>query len=233
MDDTLLIVNTDHGFLLAEHDWWAKCVMPFYNEIAHTPLFIWDPRSGKGGERRQALVQTIDLAPTILDYFGVTPPPDMQGVPLGETVANDKPVREAALYGLFGAQVNVTDGRYVYMRGPADPTHNEPLFNYTLMPTHMRGLFSLKELHTAAMHPPLPFTKDTPVMCIQAMQPRNRDLQANVLETLLFDLAVDPGQECPIDDPEVETMMTAHLVRLMRANDAPPEQFQRLGLGEA
>ncbi len=23
-DDTLLIVNTDHGFLLGEHDWWAK-----------------------------------------------------------------------------------------------------------------------------------------------------------------------------------------------------------------
>jgi len=42
--DTMLIVNTDHGFLLGEHGWWAKCVMPFYNEVAHTPLFIWDPR---------------------------------------------------------------------------------------------------------------------------------------------------------------------------------------------
>ena len=39
-DDTMLIVNTDHGFLLGEHDWWAKCVMPFYDEVAHTPLFI-------------------------------------------------------------------------------------------------------------------------------------------------------------------------------------------------
>ncbi|MBW7461088.1 sulfatase-like hydrolase/transferase, partial [Paenibacillus sepulcri] len=38
--DTLLIVNTDHGFLLGEHDQWAKCVQPFYNEVAHTPLFI-------------------------------------------------------------------------------------------------------------------------------------------------------------------------------------------------
>lgn len=23
-EDTLLIVNTDHGFLLGEHDWWGK-----------------------------------------------------------------------------------------------------------------------------------------------------------------------------------------------------------------
>jgi len=59
--DTMLIVNTDHGFLLGEHDMWAKCWMPFYNEVAHTPLFIWDPRCGAAGERRDALVQTIDL----------------------------------------------------------------------------------------------------------------------------------------------------------------------------
>ena len=229
-DDTLLIVNTDHGFLLAEHDWWAKCVMPFYNEIAHTPLFIWDPRHKKAGERRQSLVQTIDLPATVLDYFGIDLPPDMQGVPLGETVASDQPVREAGLYGLFGAQVNVTDGRYVYMRGPADPSHNEPLYNYTLMPTHMRSLFFLEELRTAEMYPPLPFTKDTPVMRIQAMQPRNKDLLANVLGTSLYDLQTDPGQEHPLDDPEIEAMMRAHLVRLMRENDAPAEQFERLGL---
>ena len=42
----------------------------------------------------------------------------MQGQPLAQTVADDTPVREAALFGMFGAQVNVTDGRYVYMRGP-------------------------------------------------------------------------------------------------------------------
>ncbi|HRR06958.1 MAG TPA: sulfatase, partial [Victivallales bacterium] len=36
-EDTMLIVNTDHGFLLGEHDWWGKCRMPFYNEIANTP----------------------------------------------------------------------------------------------------------------------------------------------------------------------------------------------------
>ncbi len=34
-DDTMLIVCTDHGFLLSEHDWWGKNRMPLYNEIAH------------------------------------------------------------------------------------------------------------------------------------------------------------------------------------------------------
>ena len=34
-DDTALIVSTDHGFPLGEHDWWAQNMMPCYNEVAH------------------------------------------------------------------------------------------------------------------------------------------------------------------------------------------------------
>ena len=60
--DTMLIVNTDHGFLLSEHGQWAKCHCPFYGEVAHTPLFIWDPRSRKQNVRTSQLVQTIDLS---------------------------------------------------------------------------------------------------------------------------------------------------------------------------
>ena len=56
----------------SEHDCCAKIVMPWYEEVAHTPFFVWDPRCGKKGERRQALVQpSIDLAPTILDFYGL------------------------------------------------------------------------------------------------------------------------------------------------------------------
>ena len=92
-DDTMLIGNTDHGFLRGEHDWWGKVMMPFYNEIAHTPLFIWDPRSGRKNERRQALVQTIDLCPTLLEFFGVDIPEDVLGKSLTDTIDHDAPVR--------------------------------------------------------------------------------------------------------------------------------------------
>ena len=69
-EDTLLVVWTDHGFLLSEHDCWAKMWMPFYEEVAHTPFFVWDPRCGKKGERRKALVQpSIDLGPDVAGFF--------------------------------------------------------------------------------------------------------------------------------------------------------------------
>lgn len=137
--DIMLIVNTDHGFLLGEHDLWAKCHCPFYNEIAHMPLFIWDPRSAVSGERRQSLVQTIDLPPTLLNFFNQPIPEDMQGLSLRETIKTDAPVREAGLFGLFGNSVSVTDGRYLYMR-EADYSYKGPRYEYTMMPTHIWGV---------------------------------------------------------------------------------------------
>ena len=223
--DTLLIVNTDHGFLLGEHDWWGKCVMPFYNEVAHMPLFVWDPRTGCAGERRKSLVQTIDIAPTLLEYFGVARPPDMQGAPLRATVASDAPVREAALFGMHGAHVNCTDGRYVYMRAPVNPD-NRPLFNYTLMPAHMRNSFPVSELQDIQLQAPFAFTKGCRTMKIAA-QPW---VNAHPFGTLLFDLSRDPHQEQPIRDGAIERRLADLLTRLMRANDAPAEQYQRLGL---
>ena len=223
-EDTMLIVCTDHGFLLGEHDWWAKIVAPFYNEVAHTPLFIYDPRSKRQGERASALAQMIDLPATLLEYFGAPLPDDMQGLPLREAVAADAPTREAVIYGVHGGHINVTDGRYVYMRAPN--AKNAPLFEYTLMPTHMRNLFSVEELKTIELAEPYPFTKGCQTMQIPTRSWRG----LHSLQTMLFDLQTDPHQENPIDDPEVEAMMVQHLVRLMQENDAPPEQFERLGL---
>lgn len=224
-EDTLLIVTTDHGFLLGEHDWWAKNVMPFYNEIARIPMFVWDPRAGVRGERRSGLVQLADLAPTLLDYFGVAVPERMLGVPLGGAVASDAPTHDAVLFGLHGAHVNVTDGKYVYMRAPASPD-NAPLYEYTLMPSHMSDMFRVEELREIALAEPFPFTRGVRTMRI----PARSYSQAHAFGTLLFDLEADPAQERPLADPEAERRMRGKLVELMRRCDAPAEQFERLGL---
>lgn len=226
-EETLFIVCTDHGYLLGEHDWWAKNVQPWYNENAHTPLFIWDPRCARTGERRKSLVQMIDLAPTLLEFFGLPVAPDMQGRPLRETISVDRRVREAALFGVHGGHVNVTDGRYVYMRAPIRPD-NKPLFEYTLMPTHIRSHFGVDELRTAELAGPFDFTKGLRVLKVEARP----WIKAHPFGTLLFDLHSDPRQESPMEDAGIEKMMIRHLVCLMRANDAPVEQYERLGLVE-
>jgi len=45
-DDTLVILTTDHGTMLAEHGYWMKNYMPLYHEIVRIPLILHRP----GGE---------------------------------------------------------------------------------------------------------------------------------------------------------------------------------------
>jgi arylsulfatase A-like enzyme len=231
--DTALLVTTDHGFLLGEHDFWAKNRMNMYEEIVHIPLFIYDPRQRTRARcRRSALTQTIDLAPTLLDLFGVPPATEMQGHSLVPLLQADMSLRHGALFGYFGGAINVTDGRYTYHRFPADPRDQE-LYQYTLMPAHIWEPFTTEELAAASLARPLPFTKGVPVLKIPvtSRSPMFDNYGPGALlenETRLYDLARDPGQNARLCLPEIEDAMISLMSDLMRANDAPPEAFARV-----
>jgi hypothetical protein len=154
----------------------------------------------------------------------------MQGKPLYNTILSDEPVRKAGLYGIHGGHVNCTDGRYVYMRAPVTED-NQPLYQYTLMPTKHginRAFIDLDEIRTVELAEPFSFTKDCKVMKLHT-EPYNDQWR---FETQLYDLQNDPEQLHPIDNPEVEEMMIDYMVKLMKENDCPEEQFIRLGLKE-
>lgn len=229
-EDTMLIVNTDHGFMLGEKDWWAKSVMPCYNEIAHTPFFLYDPRHRYAGERRQGLAQTIDIPATLLEFFGVDRPNEMFGVPLTETLVEDKPTREWGLFGFHGSFINITNGRYLYMRASSSVS-NKPLYEYTLMPTHQDKMFDPEELTDVSLTT-LPFSKGAKVMKIPNMSRLANATFCNSFQygNLLFDLKEDPEQLHPIDDPSLEAQIINELIAAMKRYNAPAEQFVRLGL---
>ncbi len=146
----MLIVNTDHGFLMGEHDWWGKNVQPSYNEIVHLPFYYYDPRKPDSHGEKDQLAQTIDIPATLLGYFGIEKPESMLGKDLYQVLDKDEKIHEAVLFGSFGGHVNVCDGRYVYMRSAIDET-NSPLYEYTLMPTRMRNYFEENKLMKATL----------------------------------------------------------------------------------
>lgn len=53
----------------------------------------------------------------------------------------------------------------------------------------------------------------------------------DLFETRLFDLENDPEQNHPLDDSALERQMIDKMVQVMAGNDAPAEQYERLGLG--
>ncbi|WOO40721.1 sulfatase [Rubellicoccus peritrichatus] len=224
-DDTMLIVWTDHGYLLGEHGKWAKNWSILYEQIAHTPFFIWDPRSPEtAGLHRKSLVQpAIDLGPTLLDYFGLKKTPDMLGHSLSEVISDDKPVRDAAIFGYHGKRVNITDGRYLYFRCPEE---TGDCYSYTLMPTNMRGF--KPDIDSAELCDPFSFTKGHRLLKIGKPGGKRNDDSAP--DSLLYDLASDPEQKHAITDESVENRLVQRMKELMQDCDAPSEQYARMGL---
>jgi arylsulfatase A-like enzyme len=207
--DTMLVVWTDHGFLLGEHEQWGKMRTPWYETLARTPFWMHDPRSPAPNERRQALVQpAIDLCPTLLKYFGAPIPPEVLGKDLQPVIHNDERVRDAVLFGQYGGQVNVSDGRWVYMRATQDL--DVGLHQYTLMPTHMRNRFGIHELQGIEITT-LPFSRGAQVMKIPTRWVQNQHtpndkgevwLNEEARSNLLFDLECDPEQKNPVQSLE-------------------------------
>jgi arylsulfatase A-like enzyme len=232
--DTALVVTTDHGFLLGEHDFWAKNRMNLYEEIVHIPLFVHDPRHPSAGARSHVLTQSIDLAPTFLDLFGVSPAAEMEGHSVLAAARSATPLREAALFGYFGGAVNVTDGLYTYHRFPADLKTQE-IYQYTVMPTHIHSPFTTEELSGASLSDGFPFTKGVKLLKVPVIERSPMYMNygpGGLLEsdTRLYDLRADPGQSHPLKGSEHEPRLLDIMARLMAANQAPPEAFRRLEL---
>jgi arylsulfatase A-like enzyme len=234
--DTMLVVTTDHGYLLGEHDWWAKNRMHVYQEIAHIPLFVHHPAfAGEAGARRAGLTQTMDLMPTFLEAHGLAAPEGVAGKSLLPMLADPaRKLHDSVLYGHFGGSVNISDGRYTYFRYPVSMQEQE-LYQYTLMPTHMLQFFTAEEMAKASMDQGSAFTHGMPVMKVPvtAASPWWRShgpAKMTDTRTVLFDLAADPEQLHPLEDPAIEAAMLLKLVARLKEADAPAEVYRRFDL---
>ena len=234
--DTVLFLSTDHGFLLAEHDWWGKNLQPYYTEISHIPCIGYHPQhAGRAGQRRTALTQTMDLMPTFLEAFGLPVPAEVRGSSLLPLFAHDQPQRDIGIFGMFGGPIGATDGRYTYYLYPED-LYAPGLYEYTLMPMHLHTLFSGAEMRTAKLAEPFDFTKKMPLLRIDALKDARRIPMQDGKKfdpgvgTTLYDLATDPKQQRPFRDAAIEKRFHAGIARVLRAHDAPPEFYRRYGV---
>lgn len=220
--DTMVILTSDHGTLMGEHGEWNKNSQPLFEEVVHTPLLVWDPRDGRRGVDDDMLNRMIDIPATLLDYFGVPLPENMLGRPLRERAC------PGALFGYYGSYVCCTDGHYVYMRA-AQNADNQPLYTYFLMPAELFHMFSPEHMQQLELVPGRPSTKGVPVLRMKAPMFMPPDFMFRY-GSLLYDMDKDSAQEHPLADPAIEQQMETLLVKLMSEADAPPEQYERLGL---
>ncbi len=224
--DTMLVVTTDHGFMLGEKGWMGKNVTPMYEEITHIPFFMYDPRYPTTiAERRKSLAQITDMANTLTEYFDIESLKYSDGYSLQSIVATDEGKREFAIFGVFGQAVCVTDGQYCLMKAP-ESEDNQPLFQYSLSPFSMRDAWPKEKLAEMEAFEGFSFMQGSP--CWKT--PIRESVQGQGLQDWLFDLKEDPQQVNPLDDRLMKQHLIQGMKQLMEKNEAPDEQYRRLGI---
>ncbi|WP_323766956.1 sulfatase-like hydrolase/transferase [Marinovum sp.] len=78
-ENTLIIYTSDHGECLGQRNTWGKSVL--YGEATRVPLIMAGPGIG-AGETCATPVNLIDVAPTLAEHFGQTPPAEWPGTSL-------------------------------------------------------------------------------------------------------------------------------------------------------
>ena len=72
-NDTIIVFWADHGWQLGEHNHWCKHTN--FEDATHVPFMIQVPGVTDNGMRSSALVELIDIFPTITELAGLDVPP--------------------------------------------------------------------------------------------------------------------------------------------------------------
>lgn len=231
-DDTLIVFTTDHGTMLGERQYWMKLFMPVYPEIGHIPLVIKPPHAQKS-TRINALTQTTDLMPTLLDFHECPLPPHVSGRSLRPLIEKSTTAwREDIIFGYFGMAVNITDGHHLYMRNPVRDDGG-PLHAYTAMPIAGLSRWYPRTLHEKMeMGRYLGHTYNIPLYKIplsgQIPVP-SPGLPSFTGRHELYALPCTPESPALTDD-KLEAHFISRIVEHLRHLGAPDEHLARLGL---
>ena len=223
--DTALIVNTDHGFLLGEHEYLGKNFPPCYEELTHLPFFLHVP-GYEDGMRKQSLASSVDIAPTLLQIFGIHPEElgDIDGRSMIPVMDKDTSIRDHVIFGIHGGFTCWCDGHMAEIRCAAD--ESLPFYEYTVMPTNIRGFFSPDQLKAAELVNPGRYSNDLPVMKI----PGKGFYQSGRFGNMLFDLDHDAEEKNNLFDSMDHGQIDEKMRQALREAGAPEEEFRRIGL---
>ena len=142
-DTTVLVLTSDHGESLGEHDYYFDHGENLFDPSLRIPLIVAMPGAPKPC-RSNVLASTLDLVPTILDAVKVSYPPDLGGQSLLPGVqCQDLPAR-TRLYGQNDRNLAATwDRRFKLVATPKSDGWQRALYDRSTDPAEARDVSAL------------------------------------------------------------------------------------------
>ena len=95
-DNTIIVLWGDHGYATGEHGQWQKQML--WEEVTRVPLLIVFPGQKAKNKGSAALVEFVDVYPTLADLCGLTPPVELAGKSLRPLLDKPNQVFKQAAY---------------------------------------------------------------------------------------------------------------------------------------
>ncbi len=144
-DQTIIVVAGDHGFFLGEQHMWTKHAL--FETALRTPLIIVDPRR-EGGHAVNAVVDLLDIFPTLAELANLPVPPHLDGRSLttlldAPTLSThpDKPVSVSRW--LNGESVRDAQYRYTAWYDESGNLLNQMMFDLVNDPLETHNIVDL------------------------------------------------------------------------------------------
>ena len=148
--NTIIVLWGDHGWHLGDHGMWCKHTN--YEQAAHIPLLVVVPGTKPGV--CSALVETVDLYPTLCALANVKPPAGLEGASFVSALAHPEHAQtKAAVFHVFprsprnlgwilGRAVRTERYRLVEWKKPGDAAETAilELYDYVTDPDETRNI---------------------------------------------------------------------------------------------
>lgn len=112
-DNTIVVLWSDHGYFLGEHSFWTK--HSIFELSTRVPLIVKAPNSQQG-KSSNALVDLVDIYPTLTELAGLNPPPHLQGTSFAHVLEDPEQKHRTSSYTRYKGGESIFDGKLRYTK---------------------------------------------------------------------------------------------------------------------
>jgi iduronate 2-sulfatase len=137
-DNTIVVLWGDHGYHLGEHDVWGKHTL--FEESLRAPLVIRTPGMTAAGTASQAVVETVDIYPTLGTLCKLPLPEELDGRPLTKLLDDPKAGGHSAIAYAPGKETLRSDSPRLIRHGGKGAKAKYELYDHRADPGETKNI---------------------------------------------------------------------------------------------
>ena len=144
-ENTVIVFTSDHGFHLGEHGTWGK--FTHFEVSLRSPLIVSIPRQTYQGTKTDALVELVDIYPTLCDACQLQIPPELEGCSFMPVVEQPTRPWKTAAFSQRGSNTgnSIRTDRYRYTEWGRRGSRGIELYDYSSDPDETVNIANLPE----------------------------------------------------------------------------------------